>query len=55
MLRSNVFAGSRSRNLQGRASPREVYNVANVAVAQHLAKEGLQLPTFSEFVAAFTV
>jgi hypothetical protein len=54
MLRSNVFAGCRSRTTQGRAGPVEVYNVANTAVAQHLAKEGLQLPTFSECVAAFT-
>ena len=45
MLRSNVFAGCRSRTTQGRAGPVEVYNVANTAVAQHLAKEGLQLPT----------
>ena len=55
MLRSNVFVGSRSRTTQGRAGPVEVYNVANIAVAQHLAKEGLQLPTFSECVAAFTM
>ena len=55
MLRSNVFAGCRSRTTKGRAGPVEVYNVANTAVAQHLAKEGLQLPTFSECVAAFTV
>ena len=55
MLRSNVFASNRSRTMKGRAGPAEVYNVANTAVAQHLAKEGLQLPTFSECVAAFTV
>ena len=55
MLRSNVFAGCRSRTAQGRAGPVEVYNVATTAVAQHLAKEGLQLPTFSECVAAFTM
>ena len=55
MLRTNVFAGGRARRMKGRAAPAEVYNVVNIAVAQHLAKEGLQFPTFSECVAAFTV
>eukprot|EP00974_Lingulodinium_polyedra_P003813 358362-Lingulodinium_polyedra.AAC.1 len=55
MLRSNAFAGSRSRTMKSQASPDEVYNVVNIAVAQHLAKEGLQFPTFSACVAAFTV
>ena len=35
-------------------SPAEVYNVANIAVAQHLATKGLHLPTFSACVADAT-
>ena len=53
LLRSNAFAGSRSRTMKVQASPAEVYNVVNTALAQHLAEEGLQLPTFSACVAAF--
>ena len=55
MLRSNALPGSRSRTVKGQASPAEVYDVVNTAVVQHLAKEGLQLPTFSARVAALTV
>ena len=54
MLRSNVFAAARARTMNGQPSPAEVYNVVNAAVAEHLAKECLRLPTFSACVAAAT-
>ncbi len=52
MHRSNFFAASRARASTSRASPEEVYNVVNAVVAQHLAEEALQLPTFEDCLTA---
>ena len=54
MLRSNVFSAARARTMKTTPRPAEVYEVANSAVAQHLATKGLHLPTFSACVAAAT-
>ena len=54
MLRTDLFSGASVHAMNTTPSPAEVYNVANIVVAQHLATKGLHLPTFSACVAAAT-
>ena len=50
MLRSDVFRHARARQLQGKPSPVDIYDIVNDVVAEHLAAQPLILRDFADVV-----
>ena len=50
MLRSDVFRHARARQLQGKPSPVDMYDIVNEVVAEHLATQPMILPDFAAVV-----
>ena len=50
MLRSDVFRNSRARQLLGKPTPVDIYDIVNDVVAEHLATQPVILPDFADVV-----